>query len=357
MKNTLIRAAVQILRPKEVNRSSQERFLILSTTGLGDTLWGTPAIRALRREFPKSHIAILTSPIGKEVLLHNPHVDAFYVAKDPVFLSLASLYNRLRKENFTHIFSFHTSQRPILPLAAILGAQEVVGTAGQNKGLDALLTKALPNIAQHEITRRLCIVGGPDGDPEMELFLSIEEEREASAFLEKYPRRPWIAIHPGAKDLFKQWEPAHFATLCQKLSGKLGGTLFLTGTPQEKKLVDAIAKAAPGTVPITNLPLRKAASLLKQMDLLVSNDTGPMHIGFALKVPTVALFTPTNPALCGPLRVKNAEVIAKPSTCTPCLRKKCQEPFCLLQIGVSEVYDTCLKLYEKSCHSHPQLER
>ncbi len=408
LKNQLIQTLVHALKPKLVNASVEKRFLILSTTGLGDTLWATPALRTLRERFPTSYIGILTSPTGKALLQHHRRIDEIFVVKDPVLPSLFSLYRKLKQKKITHVLSFHTSQRAILPLACIIGAQEVIGCYGINKGLDFLLTQPLDTRGVHEIQRRLAIVaqvGAHTIDSSMELFVSPDDERLASNFLEGLhipPHLPLVAIHPGAKDGFKQWPPSHFIELGARLVHNLGCKIIVTGTPSEKALVDSISSQIEGAISCTHLPLLATAALIKQMDLMIANDTGPMHLAFAQKTPTIALFTPTDPRLCGPYlvdsalppdhknlyhfdRVKAARlrfpqvgpmfanmdplagtqprepsrgqngkdfrgralVIAKKRTCTPCLGKKCQEPFCLLQIGVQEVYDAAIKLLDK----------
>lgn len=342
------------LRPNALNLGEEKRFLILSTTGLGDTLWGTPAIRALRECFPTSYIGVVTSPIGKALLQHNRKIDELFVAKNPLLPSLFSLHRQLRAQKITHILNFHTSQRPMLPLAAILGAAEIIGTNGINKGLDFLFTHSLDNYPIHEIQRRLAIVaqvGAHTLDSSMELSLSPEDERTADHFLEELhipSYLPLIAIHPGAKDSFKQWPASHFIELGNRLVQNLGCRIIVTGTPSEKSLVDAITSQIEGAYAATHLPLLVTAALLKRMDMMIANDTGPMHLAFALKTPTIGLFAPTNPKLCGPYFIESALAIAKKTTCTPCIRKKCKEPFCLLQIGVQQVYDAALNLfYEK----------
>lgn len=353
-KNKLIKTLVDALRPNALNLGEEKRFLILSTTGLGDTLWGTPAIRALRECFPTSFIGVVTSPIGKALLQHNRKIDELFIAKNPLLPSLIPLYQKLRAQKITHILSFHTSQRPMLPLAAILGATEIIGTNGINKGLDFLLTHPLDNHPMHEIQRRLAIVaqvGAHTLDSSMELSLSPEDERAADAFLEELhipSYLPMIAIHPGAKDSFKQWPAAHFIELGNRLVQNLGCRIIITGTPAEKNLVDSIASHIEGSHTATHLPLLATAALIKRMDMVIANDTGPMHLAFAQKTPTIGLFTPTDPKLCGPYYTESALAIAKNPTCTPCIRKRCKEPFCLLQIGVQQVYDAALNLfYEK----------
>ncbi len=350
LKNKILKSLVNALKPKLPTLGDEKRFLILSTTGLGDTLWATPAIRALRQCYPTSYIGVITSPIGHEVLLHNRRIDELFVTADPLFRSLIELYRKLRPKQITHVLNFHTSQRPMLPLASVLGALEIHGTQGINKGLDVLLSHPQDNEPMHEIQRRLKIaaaVGAHTLDSSMELFLSSEDEKAAEAFLNSLPfpsYLPMIALHPGAKDKFKQWPPSHFAELGNRLIQNLGCRIIVTGTPNERELIESIASEIDGAEIAVDLPLRAAAALIKKMDLMISNDTGPMHIAFAVKTPAIGIFTPTNPHLCGPYFADHALAIAKKPTCTPCLKKKCQEPFCLLQIGVQEVYDAATQL-------------
>ncbi len=336
MKNAIIKSLVTCLKPRKKTFDAR-RFLIVSTTALGDTLWATPALAALRAGHKEAHISVLTSPIGREVLLHNPHIDSLFVLQGPVLRSLCTLYRTLKKKQFSHILIFHASQRPVLPCMALLAPEVLMGSTGLNKGLDGLLTHCLPvNPHAHEIERRLEMVqavGGVEGFKEIELYVS-ERDREVPL----PAGRPLIVLHPGAKDVFKQWPASHFIELGKRLHASHHATLLVTGTPGEQALVDAIASQIPQAQSITHLPLRTFAALLQKVDLMVSNDTGAMHVAFAMHTPTVALFTPTNPAHCGPFAAKNVRTIAKAPTCTPCLRKKCTSPFCLLQIGVDEVY-------------------
>ena len=118
--------------------------------------------------------------------------------------------------------------------------------------------------------------------------------------MERTHHLPLVALHPGAKDLFKQWPPEHFAQLGKQLARQLGCRIFVTGTESEKECVTAIASQIDGAIVVLDLPLRKMAALMGHMHLIITNDTGPMHVAFAMKTPTIALFSPTNPALCGP---------------------------------------------------------
>jgi ADP-heptose:LPS heptosyltransferase len=93
-----------------------------------------------------------------------------------------------------------------------------------------------------------------------------------------------------------------------------------------------IAQQIPGThIDEPNRPFRQFAALLNQMDLLISNDTGPVHLACALNRPVVAIYASTDPALCGPHLAPRAHAISRRATCDPCLKRKCRQPFCFLQ--------------------------
>lgn len=349
-KNLLIKRLILLLRPKVPNLEKEPRFLILSTTGLGDTLWATPAIRALRDHFPTNYIGIVTSKMGEALLKYNRHLDSIFIFQTPTLPSLFNLYFKLKPLRFTHILCFHTSQRSILPLAALLGARELIGSYGINKGFDYLLSTSLDNLNHHEIQRRLDLVaqtGAHSFNSSMEIFLGSHEIQLIKEWLETFhlaPYLPLVGLHPGAKNGFKQWPPSHFIELGNQLAHNLGCQIFVTGSKEEQHLVEEIASAIPGAIPAFHFPPLQLAALIKQMQLFISNDTGPMHIALAEQVPTIGVFSPTNPSLCGPYFVPHSFALFKPPSCYPCLKKQCQEPFCLMQIGVEEVYKKAVSM-------------
>ncbi len=336
MKNLLIEFFVFLFRGKKRNASEKGCFLIVSTTGLGDTLWATPAIRNLRLKNPEAYIAVLTSPLGEQVLKNNPHIDEIFV-----FKKLWRLWRVLRKRNIATVLVFHTSQRAALPFCALLGASRIVGTAGLSKGLDQLLTEVKPARPIHEIQRRMEIADAA-GSAMMELFPSSQDQTS----IKLSDLSPLVCIHPGAKDRFKQWPPSHFIAVAKALQDHLGCQICITGNAEEKPLVDSIARQIPGAKTFAgNLSILQLAALMQKMALVITNDTGPMHIACAMQVPVVALFTPTDARLCGPYLYPRSKIIQKNITCTPCIRKKCREPFCLRQISVDEVTKAALELF------------
>lgn len=343
-KNFFLTKICKFFSSKKNLSSKPDKILIISTTALGDTLWGSPAIESLKQSFPKSSISVLTSSIGNEVLKTNPCIQKLYLIQEPLLRSFLFLWKILYKEKFDTVLIFHASQRLIFPLASLLGATRIIGTKGINKGLDSLLTHALPQIKEHEILRRLRMVECIGGKIHTE-HLSFTPQNVSCSL----PQGSWIAIHPGSKDSFKRWPLEHFITLGKRLYEKTGCRILITGTKQELPLMEQIASQIPEAFCLdTALPLHFFAKALSQVKILISNDTGPVHLACALGTPVLALYASTDPLLCGPHKAPKALALSKTPTCTPCLKRKCLRPFCLLQIGPEEAFEHCLKLLASS---------
>jgi ADP-heptose:LPS heptosyltransferase len=320
LKNLTIKILLFFLRPF-FKKGGKDQILIVATTALGDTLWSTPAISALRKQFPNAHLSVFTSPIGLEILKHNPNIDQFYSIKKPF---------ALLKRRFETIFIFHTSQRFVLPLCSLL-SDKIVGTMGIHKGLDPLLTHPMPQENVHEITRRLNLIQAPAAVETLSFHLTKEE------MLPPRSKGPWIALHPGSKDAFKRWP--YFADLGNLLKKNFPSCeILITGSKDEETLMQEIAHQIPEAhLDTPNRPLREFAALLNQMDLIITNDTGPLHLACALNRPVIGIYASTDPSLCGPHQAKNARIISRKPSCKPCLKRKCREPFCFLQIHPEEV--------------------
>ncbi len=340
LRNRLLTFFCQLFPIQKHPVEQDRRILIVTTTALGDTLWATPAIESLRKSFPNAFIGVLTSSMGREVLKDNAHIDQLYLLEEPLLPRFFSLRKKLYKERFDTILMFHASQRLTLPLCALLGATQIIGTRGINKGLDSLLTHPLEQLHEHEILRRLKIVENTGGSIHSET-LSFTPDPEAFFPLEK---KQWIILHPGSKDAFKRWKKEHFIMLGKELEKRWGYSLLITGTKEEQMLIETIAQEIPGARSLIPTSLDEFAHLLSQVEILISNDTGPVHLAAALKVPTIALYSPTNPQLCGPYLAKETIALYRKPTCTPCLKRKCPLPFCLSQITPKEVLEQVEKL-------------
>lgn len=361
-KNKLIKLIIELFNTCGIKRlfSSNEpnHFLIISTTGLGDTLWGTPAIRALKETYCGCHTSVLTSPSGYELLKENPYIDSLFTFKKGYsnFFLLPRLLKSLRQKRFEVIFIFHTSDRIMFPLAFFAGAERIIGISDRNKRLDFILTKLFDfPLPMHGIEERLALVkevGADTKEEEIEIFLTEREKKLAKEFLrDKGINEDFllVGLHPGAQKPYKCWPAQNFIEAGNLLSEKFKCKIIITGDSKERALSAEIASKINGSVSIAGiLSIRETAALIENMNLFITNDTGPMHIAFALRTPTVALFSPTNPELYGPYAGRGIfRIIAKPVICNPCIGKKCDVPKCMAQITVLEVFAAIKSIFKE----------
>jgi heptosyltransferase-2 len=177
----------------------------------------------------------------------------------------------------------------------------------------------------------------------IDLHLTKDEKAAAAKTLAAAGRdatRPLIILNPGASyGPAKRWPAERFAEAGSLFESRLGADILVTGTAEESEAARTIA-AALERKPMDftgRTTLRELAALIDAASLFVTNDTGPMHIAVALKVPVVAVFGPTDPRITGPLHGP-ARVLKKDVPCWPCLYRKC--PFdhrCMTLIGAEEV--------------------
>lgn len=341
-----------LFRPKKTHPSFEKnpRILIVTTTALGDTLWATPAVRAIKNQYPQAFIGVLTSKTGLELLKHDPSVDELYLLKEPVLFTYFSLKKKLTEKKFSLVLVFHTSQRLTVPLIASIQANKIIGSKTEGKGWDHLFTEKVPIKDEHEIERRLSIcekIGVKTADKTLKYFALKDENEKAKKYLKKIiplKKGPIIAIHPGAKDFYKCWPKEYFKKLAKNLHERCDCHILITGSKEEHFLMDFIASSSSKSIAIKEpLSLRFFAALINNVDLIITNDTGPMHLACSQNVPTIAVFSPTDPSKCGPYQAASGSVLYKPKTCTPCLKRKCREPFCLRQISVESVLDLAAK--------------
>jgi 3-deoxy-D-manno-octulosonic-acid transferase/heptosyltransferase-1 len=150
-----------------------------------------------------------------------------------------------------------------------------------------------------------------------------------------------VAINPFAKWTTKLWEPERFAALADRMQKELGCGIIFTGSAQDRAEIDEIMERM-GEKP-TNLAgetsLKELAYLYSKCQLLVTTDTGPMHIAAAMGCPVVALFGPTAPWRTGPYG-KGHWVIRDEIECSPCFNKKCDHVSCMRNITVDKVFET-----------------
>jgi ADP-heptose:LPS heptosyltransferase len=277
-----------------------DKILIISATGMGDSLWATPAIRALKLSFPNAQIDFLVSARWRTLFHENPHIHKIYeLKKGWVYQMWFKLRLTMRHYDCALVFHANKDIRRLLawkPCPAYfhqpfpwLSQEELVAIDGP----------------QHGIKRRLALVekiGAKTAGNHMDLFFNDSDRSTGAEFLQKNKIAEFVYINVGASLPHKRWPADRFIALAQKILETTSYHIVLGGGPEEEALIESVkAKLNPARVAHTyDRPIRDNAYLIGQARMMVSSDSGPMHIAFALKIPTVALFAVTDPRQSGP---------------------------------------------------------
>jgi ADP-heptose:LPS heptosyltransferase len=349
IKNIFLYVCIFFLREKK-RPCPPNRILIVTTTALGDTLWATPSIKALRASFPTAWISVWTSPLGKEVLDNNPDINAIYVAPKLRIRGFFAFRKTLAEQKFSKILIFHTSQRITLPICSTLGAAEIIGRNDRYKGFYRLLTHNIdPPPSKHEIMQRCDLLSHLSIKPSSysTSYYPTKQELEQAKTLHNHyctPGQSLILLHPGATDRFKCWPIDYYIELAHLLK-KNPYRLVVSATKKEQDLSALLSSSIPTLAVLPQLTLRMFAAFIKTCALVITNDTGPMHLAHAMHVPTIALFSSTSSKICGPFpRSSTTHIIEEKATCSPCLKRFCQKPFCFLRISPQRVLKKVLEV-------------
>ncbi len=324
------------------------RVLLISATALGDTLFSTPAIRALKQHFPAWELEILGHRVFGTILAHNPYISRLW-AYPGRNRRLLHLIRELRARRYDLVIILHGNDPEATVVAYLTGSPFIIGSAGSPLAF-AYAAKVSPpaDPLAHAIERRLDYVrllGADSADKRMDLFLTPAELAEAEGLLSRhFGAVPplLLALHPTGSDPYKWWPAASFSELGNFLYETYRAPLLIISGNKDRGAAEAVASRIKGPSLVTGgrYPLRTVAALLSRCRLLVANDSGPLHLGLALQVPTIALIGADHPARIGPYGVEwGASLHKREEVCDlePCRLKKCPEPRCLMAIGVSEV--------------------
>ncbi|HXR66348.1 MAG TPA: glycosyltransferase family 9 protein [Ktedonobacteraceae bacterium] len=305
-----------------------QKVVLLCASRIGDFLCAVPALRALRARLPDAEISMITLPLLHDLARRLPALDK--VLPFPGFPGIAEhlfearptvhFLQQAQREHFDLAIQMQGTGVYSNPFVLLLGARATAGFVrpGDQPGL---LTAALPHPHHlHEIHCVLALtdfLGAPSMGEELEFPLTELERLRATTFLEDLPR-PWIGIHPSSRDPERCWPLKHYVSLAEQLLARQGGTLLLFGDAEAQPAGQFIEQRLPehcvdlaGKVSLLTL-----GALIEQLSLLITNDSGPAHIAYALHTSTITLFSkstslPTNgPLQPGPFRLLYPQELA-----------------------------------------------
>lgn len=268
-----------------------ERILVMPSAGLGDLVMAAPVIRNLRELFPKALISVLghhargAGILGKAMPCVDEVIDfplvrySWISVLDFFSRDFWSMLKELESRRFQAVLILGAN--PIRSLIAYMLLPELVLTAGK---------AGHPTLSGLELVSRLGGSATPKG------YDLIFKDADLEGYFPSSLPRPWIGLHPFAAMSWRTWE--HYPEFIQQADA-FSGTIFLFGRGMDHTVQK-------GCVDLVNrINLEETLALIKKLDLLVSTDSGPMHLGFAADIPVVALFGLVPPELRLPLNLSS----------------------------------------------------
>jgi heptosyltransferase-2 len=319
------------------------------------------ALRSLRRAYPDSRLTVLAKPWVEELYEACDGVDAilrYDPRKDGGIRGLLRTARRLREAKFDAAVLLPNSFRSAAIVWAA-GIPERWGYAEDGRGL--LLTRGVPPahrpFGRHQAYYYLDLLrhlGVETGQPDTHLSLTDTMRGRATELLQAHRGRPGqalVGIHPGATNSSaKRWIPERYAEVAERLAASHDARIVVLGGPEEEVLAEEIRAhlETPSLSLAGQTSLGELMGILGSLSILISNDSGPMHLAAALGTPTVAVFGPTDERETGPLSRK-ARVVRHHVECSPCLLKQCPiDHRCMERVTVEDVYSASVDLLEGS---------
>lgn len=319
----------------------------------------TPAVRAIRENFPKAHISILAKPWVAPIFENSIHVDEIMIYDSAG--RHKGIRGRLRLARDLSVYRFEAAilLQNAFEAALITFLAGIPCRIGYNTdGRSLLLTHSVvckPEYKKkHQTDYYLDILRGAglmDGSQDLYFTVSSQQQARAQEILSEHgiSKEETIAgINPSATfGPAKQWPLERYARLADKIKDYADCRILVFGGPDDIRLGREISQMMRhAAVDLSGkTQLGEAMALIEQCSLFVTNDSGLMHVAAALNVPLIAIFGSTNATATGPLGSKS-RIVQVPIACSPCLKPECPEGHlnCMDQIDVDMVFDVAREM-------------
>jgi heptosyltransferase-1 len=369
-------------------------ILIVKLSAIGDVIHTLPALADLRRLYPDADITWVVEEAAADLLAGHPALNRTIISHRKSWLKemrrgriatplreMQAFWKELRQRPYDLVIDFHgLFKSAVIVLAS--GGKRRLGYDSLQEGSGLFYNEKIPEaMEKHAVDRYLDFVryladaagssrgsAAPQADPTFTIAVGPEECGRVAALLDAHTEMRngedgrqgdkkesgggeakegrFVAVSPVALWETKLWEDGKFAALCDRIRRELGIGVVLTGgeaAPLERIGAQMETRAVNLGGQTT---LRELACLYRQAALVITTDSGPMHIAAAMGTPVVALFGPTDPARTGPYGPEH-KVIRSGIACAPCLRKQCDTQRCMREIGVAEVFAAVREVLEK----------
>lgn len=345
--------------------SPVRRILVLAIRAIGDVVLITPALRLLKHKFPAAYLAVLVDGVSAKILEHNPHVDQLFVIDRSHSHHLrwterlkewCQLVSKLRQERFDTAVDLFSGPRSAV-IAWTCGAHERYGEDFRTAGRGFLYTHPIRvNRDGRHLVEQKCdlirpLVGEVKRDHTyLEVHLTESDRQQVQPFLAQVTRKPrrLIGLVPSSGSVFRNWPADRFAELGDRLAIEYNADILLLGGKDDLSVCQHVSESM--TWKPLNLSgkttLRDLIAVLAELDLVISNVTGPMHIAVALQKPIViALYGAADTVQYAPWGLTATMMTKWPSSHAYWKKVDYHRDYeRLLQITVEDVLETVRKL-------------
>jgi heptosyltransferase-1 len=334
-------------------------ILIIKLSAIGDVVHTLPFLEVIRANFPNARIDWVVEEASSQIIEGHPAIDHVMVShrtswqkqlfrgreSATTLIGIRKFFKELRAETYDWVVDLQGLLKSALLLGLSRGRRKI-GPSWGKEGSRLFLTEppffVEPDL--HAVEKYLKVADYLDCDRTIwkgDIPIREADKRTIENCLRdsEVDGKVLVAINPMAKWTTKLWESEKFSALADRLQKELSCRVVFTGSGQDREEVDKIIqrmdKNPLNLTGQTNL--KELAYLYSRCQLLVSTDTGPMHIAAAMGCPVVALFGPTAPWRTGPYGPGHT-VIRQEMACSPCLKKKCEDLRCMRDITVDRVF-------------------
>ena len=333
-------------------------ILIVKTSAIGDVIHTLPALHALRTAYPEARIDWLIEEAASDLIVGHPALHRVLVAKRKSWLrqlrsgdrltslrEIKAFIRELRETEYDLLLDFQGLLKSSIWVALARAKRKV----GFGRGMEhaecsyLFLNERIPpvDMDRHAAERELLLLKAIGIPPAGMVFgLPIEEvdRQRVRQLLGDTERGSLVAINPMTTWPTKHWESDRFAAVADRLAAD-GHQVVFTGGPGDQAAIGEICRAMQGRA--LNLAgstsLKDLAALFQLACVVVTTDTGPMHLAAAVNTPVVALFGPTAPWRTGPYGSSWHKVLRTALPCSPCLKKQCSTRECMQKITIEQV--------------------
>lgn len=342
------------------------RFLIIRTSALGDILHGMPVAAALKERYPRSEITWVVDERYQPLLAGHPCVDRILLVRfKEGFRTLRDVRGRRNWTGLVRMlrdlrFDVAIDVQGLFRSGCISYLSRARVRIGFPQGhvrekLNLLFTNVRPRSIpprSHVIDRNLALLhplGVFTKQRRFALQVPPPVEESVRRFLretETGKRTLRVVVHPAAGWTTKQWGPKRYAEIADRILESWDASVFLLWGPGERQTAEQVqAQMQRSGRLVPDMGLTALVAFLRECDLFIGGDSGPLHLASALAVPVLGLYGPSDPVRNGPFQAADQVVTASP-LCGPCDKRRCARSTCMDSIAVEQVWETLTGMAE-----------